>query len=353
MIEMESKTTMRRWAGTKGWIIPILLTVSLILNILALALPFLEINEAFKEPVPYKLIHSVHLMWTAKLYIIAILILTFSIIFPFAKLISLYMAWFVPWKPSSRAKFLQIIELLGKWSFMDIFVVILLIALTYKQQWISSNVHIGVYFFISAISLSMIVSEIVITIAKHELHQGQPPPDLTQKIWLIRDHFKISWVIPVLAIISGIALVESLHADFLRKHQIFLVSRTYSIYILGEMLSQMKLWILLGVLIGTLGVVPLVRLVILLASWISPMRIQTHRKMRAGIDLLSRWCMLDVFGLALFLISTEGKSLVKTEVLSGLYVVVVAIGLSYLLGAIAIAISNALTTLHSGKNEVS
>ena len=349
---MESKTTMKKWAGSKGWIIPILLTVSLILNILALTLPFLEINEAFKKPVPYKLIHSVHLMWTAKLYIIAILILTFSIIFPFAKLLSLYTAWFAPWKPSTRVKFLHIIELLGKWSFMDIFVVILLIALTYKQQWISSNIHIGVYFFIGAISLSMIVSEIIISIAKRELRDGQPPTD-TKKIWLIRDHFKISWVIPVLAIISGVALVESLHADFLRIHQIFLVSRTYSIYILGEMLSQMKLWVLLGVLVCTLGVVPLVRLFILLVSWMSPMRIQTHRKMRAVIDSLSRWCMLDVFGLALFLISTEGKSLVKTEVLSGLYVVVVAIGLSYLLGAIAIVISNALTTIPSGKDEVS
>ena len=350
---MANKTTMYKWAGSKGWIIPILLTVSLILNILALTLPFLEINEAFKEPVPYKLIHSVHLMWNAKLYIIAILILTFSIVFPFAKLISLYTAWFAPWKPSTRVKFLHIIELLGKWSFMDIFVVILLIALTYKQQWISSNIHIGVYFFIGAISLSMIVSERIITIAKRELRDRQLPTDTTKKIWLIRDHFKISWVIPILAIISGIALVEALHADFLRIHQIFLVSRTYSIFILGEMLSQMKLWILLGVLIGTLGLFPLVRLFILLVSWMSPMRIQTHRKMRAVIDSLSRWCMLDVFGLALFLISTEGKTLVKTEVLSGLYVVVVAISLSYLLGTIAIAISNALTTIPSEKDEAS
>ena len=54
--------------------------------------------------------------------------------------------------------------------------------------------------------------------------------------------------------------------------------------------------------------------------------------------------MLDVFGLALFLVTTEGRDLVKTEIQNGLYVVVVAIALSYLLGAIAIALSKSVAT---------
>ena len=70
--------------------------------------------------------------------------------------------------------------------------------------------------------------------------------------------------------------------------------------------------------------------------------------MRAIIDSLSRWCMLDVFGLALFLIATEGKELVKTELKSGLYIVIIAIGLSYLLGAMAVLISKVLTSLPCG-----
>jgi len=338
------KTTMRKWAGGKGWIIPFLLTVSLALNILGLILPFLEINEAFKDPITYSLPHSVHLMWKAKLYIIAALILGFSIIFPFAKLISLYIAWFAPLKSTSRVKFLHVIELMGKWSYMDIFVVILLIALTSHQQWISSNIHIGVYFFVSAITLSMLISEAIITLAKKELRGEQNTPILTSRLWLIREHLLISWIIPILAIVSGIALVKSFHADFLQIHQAFFVSRTYSIFIIGQLLQSMQLWVLLTILIVTLGIFPMLRLALLLGVWMIPMRIVMHRKIRAVIDSISRWCMLDVFGLALFLIATEGKELVKTEVLSGLYVVIVAICLSYILGAIAIAISNALTS---------
>ena len=104
-------------------------------------------------------------------------------------------------------------------------------------------------------------------------------------------------------------------------------------------------WLLLAILVLTLGVLPIIRLLILISIWIIPMKLATHQKMREVIDSFSRWCMLDVFGLALFLVATEGKELVKTKVLSGLYIVVIAIGLSYLLAAMAILISRALTTL--------
>jgi hypothetical protein len=43
-----------------------------------------------------------------------------------------------------------------------------------------------------------------------------------------------------------------------------------------------------------------------------------------------------VFGLALFLVATEGKDLVEVKIRPGLYVVVAAIGLSYVLGGIAV-----------------
>jgi hypothetical protein len=48
--------------------------------------------------------------------------------------------------------------------------------------------------------------------------------------------------------------------------------------------------------------------------------------------------MLDVFGIALFLIVSQGKDLVKTELQPGLYTVVVAIALSYLLGFVAVSL---------------
>ena len=334
---------MREWAGLKGWIIPILLVTSLVFNILGLILPFLEIDAAFSKGIIYSLPHSVELMWEHKLYFVAGLILGFSIIFPFVKLISLFAAWFLPWKSSSREKFLHFIELLGKWSYMDIFVVVLLLALTSNQSFISSTIHVGVYYFIAAITISMITSEIIIGLARKQLHEEKPVVQYSKKrVWLLFDKLLLGWIVPVLVAISAIALVEALHATFLRISQLLLVSRSYSVSQIMELLQEQQRWVLLAVMVCTLAIFPLFRLLLVLIGWLIPMSVGAHLRLRSIIDSVSRWCMLDVFGLALFLVTTEGKDLVKTEIQNGLYIVVVAIALSYLLGSIAIALTKSM-----------
>ncbi len=342
---MVNRQTMREWMGFKGWIIPILLVISLISNVLGLILPFLEIDAAFHKGVIYSLPHSVTLMWEHKLYFVAGLILGFSIIFPFVKLLSLFAAWFLPWNTKSRVRFLHIIELLGKWSYMDIFVVVLLLALTSNQSFISSTIHSGVYFFVGAITLSMITSEIIIRLARRKLAEEVPAIQYSSKrIWLIFDKLLIGWIVPVLVVISAIALIEALHATFLRITQLFLVSRSYSVSDILLLLQDQKHWVLLIVMVGTLAVFPLFRLLLVFIGWIIPMRATAHHRFRSTIDSISRWCMLDVFGLALLLVTTEGEDLVKTEIQDGLYIVVAAIALSYLLGAIAIALAKSMFT---------
>ena len=216
-------------------------------------------------------------------------------------------------------------------------------ALTSNQSFISSTIHIGVYFFIGAITLSMITSEIIIGLARKQLREEQPVVQYSKKrVWLIFDKLLLGWVVPLLVAISAIALVEALHATFLRISQLLLVSRSYSVSEIMYLLQEQQRWVLLVVMVGTLAVFPLFRLFLVLISWIVPMHITTHLRIRSIIDSVSRWCMLDVFGLALFLITTEGKELVKTEIQNGLYIVVVAIALSYLLGAIAVALSKSM-----------
>jgi len=337
------QTTMRAWAGRWGWFIPIFLVISLFLNILGLILPFLEIDEAFHSRVTYSLPHSVHLMWEHKLYLVAGLILGFSIIFPFIKLASLFAAWFIPWKTSSRATFLHWIELLGKWSYMDIFVVILLLSLTSQQSFISSTIHIGVYFFIGAITLSMVLSQIVLTMARKMIALESPPSAYsTKRIWMLTNKLYVGWTVPILTILAAGALVESLHAPFLRISQFLLVSRTYSISEIAAVMKSNQHIVLLIIMLGTLAFVPLLRLFILLVTWMSPMKIEYHIRVKKLLEGLSRWSMLDVFGLSLFLVATEGKDLIKTEILPGLRIVVVAIAISYLLGLVAVSLHKAM-----------
>ena len=351
---MTERIALRKIEGGWGWIIPFLLLVSLVSNILGLVLPFLEIKEAFHDKVIYSLPHSVHLMWQHQLYFIASLILGFSIIFPFVKLFSLITLWFLPWKSNHRERYLHFIELLGKWSYMDIFIVILLLSLTSNQSNIASTVHVGVYFFVGAITLSMITSGIIMTLARKQCQAESPPKKaLRKRKWMLFDNIYLGWIVPVLIFASAIALIESLNATFLRISQLFLVSRSYSINEIAAVLQEQKHWVLFIVLVSTIFIVPMLRLAILLVAWITPMREKLRVKVKQLIDVLSRWCMLDVFGLALFLITTEGKDLVNTDIQPGLYVVVTAIGLSYLLGLIAIMLNKAMIAKSNQLTEVS
>ncbi len=334
---------MAKWLGKKGLLIPVLLLVSLTLNIFALILPFLQVNEALHSTVIYSLPHSVKLMWEHKLYAVSLLILGFSIIFPFVKLISLNLAWFVPWDAKRRTTFIHLIELLGKWSFMDIFVVILLLALTSNQAFIHSKIHIGVYFFIGAISMSMILSQIIYSIAqKMEHEQTSPPVHVSKRHWLLIENIYLGWTVPVLTFVAIAALLEALHAPFLKISQFLLASHSYSISDTATVLHDNGQVILYLVMAGTLAVIPITRLILLMWTWIIPMKIKTHIWMNSFTEGLSRWSMLDVFGLALFLVTTEGKDLVKTEIQPGLYLVLVAIGLCYFLGFLAFALHKAM-----------
>jgi uncharacterized paraquat-inducible protein A len=290
-------------------------------------------------------------MWESKLYIIAILILSFSIIFPFVKLFSLFAAWFLPWKSTTRATFLHWIELLGKWSYMDIFVVILLLALTNDQTMISSKIHIGVYFFIGAITLSMFVSQIVLGMALRIVAQEQGIKTYSsKKRWMIFDQLYLGWSVPLLVLVSAAALIESIHATFLQISQFFLVSRTYSIYDIIELLQTNKHWILLIVIVGTIVAIPLLRLAFLLVVWVIPMKVTTHIRARQILEGLSRWSMLDVFGVSLFLVTSEGKDLVNTKVQPGLYTVVIAIALSYALSFVAVALHRVMIKLATAQS---
>ena len=55
----------------------------------------------------------------------------------------------------------------------------------------------------------------------------------------------MGWIVPVLVVISVAALIESLHATFLRISQFFMVSRSYSIAEIEEVLRSDAYWILL------------------------------------------------------------------------------------------------------------
>jgi hypothetical protein len=69
---------------------------------------------------------SISALWNAKSYALSILVVVTSVFWPYLKLILALFSWFAPiWNPERREKLIHWLDVLGKWSFVDIFVLLI------------------------------------------------------------------------------------------------------------------------------------------------------------------------------------------------------------------------------------
>jgi len=97
---------------------------------------------------------------------LAIILFFFSIVFPDFKLGALAFIWFVPLADKKRKTALHWLGIPGKWSMLDVFVVAILIVLVKLGPLAKIQPQRGVYWFASAILLSMITSMYIDHLAK-------------------------------------------------------------------------------------------------------------------------------------------------------------------------------------------
>ena len=83
-----------------------------------------EIQEQ-RELLTASIFTSIQKLWDNESYPLAILIVITSISWPFVKLFMGFYVWFMPYRlPRSREFTLEVIDALGKWSFVDIVVLV-------------------------------------------------------------------------------------------------------------------------------------------------------------------------------------------------------------------------------------
>tara|TARA_B100001059_G_C17814273_1_gene574158 strand:+ start:907 stop:1956 length:1050 start_codon:yes stop_codon:yes gene_type:complete len=316
-------------AGRKGWIVPSGLLFVLLANLTALFVPFLSIDFMGKEV--YSLPHSVQLMWETKLYLIAILIVVFSITFPLFKTVSLILIWFSRIKPANRHRFIHLLESAGKWSMFDIFVVILLMVISTKQNFINTEPQIGLMFFIIAIIGNMLMSRVVATLdRKLNLDTASNFADDKTVLEPLNSAGRIGWLMPFLVLSGIISLIYAIELPFFKINNIPLFSKSYSIHTAIEALFLDGRLVLTVFMVLFLCVAPLLSLVLIGQCWMFHKTRQQISKRLELIRIVGEWSMLSVFLMALSIVVTEGEQMVKTEIRPGIYAIIVAIAFSVL-----------------------
>lgn len=275
-----------------------LLGVSFGCNIAVLFVPFMNLRKGLITE-PYSLFRSVEMFWESELYVLAVLVVAFSVLFPFAKLAVLTQVARTRRPDAFLLKWLERAERFAKWSMLDVFLVCLILALTSGQVFVGANPLAGIPLFIAAIVLSMIAGQVLSAVLKPP-HEDRDDPPIPPKGW---------WLA-----LSGLALLATLLLPFLGIQDWRLVDRSYSIVMLVPALWVQGAYIS-AVLTGLfLVVAPFAAWVMSFVSWLKLRRGRDNQDMNAWAAGMRRWSMLEVFGLALAVFALEGDHLMKTEI---------------------------------------
>jgi len=309
------------WWG--GGLAVLTLLVALGANVLALSAPFMTLHEAFEQPYTYSLPGAAVLMWQQRLYVISLLIVGFSICFPFIKIGGLLGSLLLPLSARGRGRLLAVLGAMGRWSLLDVFVVMLLMVIASHQWAVSTQVHVGVFLFMAAIGLAMLVTE-CLEAAHRRRHQEGPPPEapIVRPVAIAGWHGVVAMTLLLLALVG---LVVAATTPMLEIEQFLLRHTQYSVVGAIETLFESGAWVFAGLLAVLLLVVPLARLLPAALWWClrtSPRR--RHDFVRWS-DRAGRWSGLEVFALALLLVVTEGSELIRTEAKGGAYLLIGAI----------------------------
>lgn len=275
-----------------------LLSVSLVCNTLVLFLPFMNLRQGIVSE-PYNLFRSVEMLWASGIYVLAVLVVVFSVLFPFAKLGVLAWVASSPTIVGRQRTALYWVERLGKWSMLDVFLVAIILALTSHQLFVGAEPLVGLTLFILAILLSMTAGEVLSSGLHHPIKARE-----------VAKAGGSGWTLAL----AGAALGATILLPFLRIHDWRMLDHSYSIVLLVPVL-----WIEGARLAAALIAVFLVLAPIAVwgasaVAWWQYRRGRVGRAQVRWVPFAHRWSMLDVFGLALTVFALESESLMRTEV---------------------------------------
>src|SRR2546421_6494702 len=156
--------------------IPFLLAAGVILLPLGLILPTVTLSKlAGISGSSYSVLTGIlQLVRTGNVFL-ALLIFTISLLFPILKLTMLIVIWFHDMKPGRRERALHALRVLGKWSMLDVFVVIALVGAIQFGFLAAAAPEIGIYVFSAAILSCMLA-----TFRESRLAHGSETVDRSQ-----------------------------------------------------------------------------------------------------------------------------------------------------------------------------
>ena len=136
---------------------------SYLLYIPANTLPILETRSLF-DVQSNTIMSGVILFWNSGSWFVAALIFFASIVVPLTKLIALSLLLVsvqrrMAWQPRQRARLYRLVDAIGRWSMLDIYVAALSVALVQVESFASMRAGLGAPAFGAVVVLTMLAAQ--------------------------------------------------------------------------------------------------------------------------------------------------------------------------------------------------
>ncbi len=271
----------------------LLLAAATVLHLAAIIFPFVEMRYVATTYI-YGLIPSAMMLLDYGMVVLAVLVVLFSIIFPFAKLVVLWLAWQARTPAPGLGRLVRVAEMLGRWSMLDIFLVLLLLAVTSGQILVATKPLVGMPCFLLGVLCTMTAGALL---------AGRWPGHAAPRLIPGRR----SWFF------LGLAALCMLGAQFvpvLRTDSFYVEDRDFSLFGVFMAMLHTENWGLAATIGGGLLLIPWL-------TWCAYAFALASGRTIALARQLALWSMLDVFGLALAIFVLESAKAVPSLLAPG------------------------------------
>ena len=325
-----STQTLHRRAGAWGWAWLAALCIALSLQVAGLLLPFLRIAVFIRGGEDYSLLRSVSLLWQGGMHLLALLIVGFSVVFPFVKIGVLAWAWLRLPPGPRRTHVLEWMGRLGKWSMLDPLGVLVLVLLATDQWAVTATTYLGVYAFLTAVATTMWLSIVASALDASQMRERADAPRVRVSL-ARRSGGRGVAAIGVLAVALAL-FAGALGLPFMQIHQFLLRDNAYGVGSVPAAMAQGGNWPLAFLSAVGLVAMPAITLLTEAWAWLVPATPHAHRRRWRWIGWIREWCMLDVMALALGLFLMEGQGVIRVDVKHGLWLLVASAAMLWLSG---------------------
>ncbi len=168
---------------TANWIERLIgpgLLLSFLLFISGLVIPVASVDKLLFFSGSYSILAFIHELYQQGNYVICSAITLFSVIFPFLKLVqSARLWWFVDHRSVQISTALRRLDMLGKWSMMDVFVVAIGIVVATSTQLADMTPRIGIYLFAMSVLVGMLAVGQMARLARRVANESRKSRGIT------------------------------------------------------------------------------------------------------------------------------------------------------------------------------